>query len=225
MRILIIGCAAILLVSLPAWAQRTYGYHRNSGNETRPYVGLNLQFNSPTGDFGNEDIGVLGNGAAQTGTGVELDVGMASPQFSAYAGVRGVKFDTDTHDPNYDAEWTANRFVLGMRGHLFSDRDTNILPTLGGGVTVGQTRLEETFLHPDGGVEVIKQHSETSIGWFLEGGMLAYLSPQVALNANLQYHNYGAHFDPYPLGSGNFTISHLTLQIGVNVFFSELYHR
>lgn len=217
MRTVVIVSTLVLVISLPAAAYR---------GQARPYVGLNLQLNNPTGDFGDEEL-LPGNGAAQPGAGLELDIGMASPQFSAYLGFRGAQYDTDPSppDPDYSAEWTTNRLVIGIRGHLLSERGSDILPTLGGGLTVGRTELKETFFDPGGGY-IIEQHSETSIGWFLEGGILAYLSPAVALNANLQYHNFPAEFDPVQVGgAGDFTISHVTLQLGVNVFLTDLYDR
>ena len=211
MRTTVIICAAILLLSLPAHA-----YH------TRPFLGLNLQWNNPTGDFADEEL-APGDGAAEPAGGIELDIGLASRAMSAYVGVRGARFNTDVPSQDYDAEWTANRFVIGLRGHLFSEEGSDVVPVIGGGVTLGRTGLEQRYYVGD--IRFVSDdESESSLGWFIEGGLLAYLSSTAALNAGLQYHSFPAEFDSDQEGDrspADFDITYVTLQMGISVFLSD----
>lgn len=202
---LMIG-TAILLISLPATAY-----------ETRPFLGLNLQLNSPTGDFGDEDL-EPGDGGAEAGGGVEVDIGLAARSVSAYFGLRAGSFDIELPGRRGEGEWKVTRLVLGIRGNLSQDPRATVVPTIGAGVTVGRTGLEGPFVFDDGEWVEIERESETSIGWFIEGGVLAHLSEPAALVANVQYHTFEAEFDDR-IPDEEFDISFVTIQVGVRIMF------
>ncbi len=208
MRTFLIASTAILLAAVPALAYRPMN--------AAPYVGVNLQFNNPTGDFGKArlapDGGLMpGDGAADAGAGVEFDVGLASRNMNAYMGGRFNRFDVNSPD-GWQGKWTADRFVVGARGNLLTDPMYNVVPTLGGGVTLGNTHLEGALP----GNFVTERRSDTNLGWFIEGGINAHLTENADLLANLQYHSFGAEFNDIVPGE-HFDISFVTLQIGVAV--------
>ena len=208
MRTLVIVSTAILLVSLPAFA-----YH------TRPYIGINLHLNSPTGDFADDEF-APGDGLAEGGPGLGAEIGMASRAMSAYIGLRGARFDTQ-EQPDWSGEWTTNRLVIGLRGHLFAEEGASVLPTIGGGITYGRTRLEQQSRVGDI-VFISDDRSDPSIGWFLEGGLMAWLSNNAALLADLQYHSFAADFDFENNGNEErFDITFVTLQLGIAVMLSD----
>ena len=197
---IVVLSVAILMASIPALAV-----------ETVPFLGFSLQMNNPTGDFADNDL-QPGDGIADPGGGVELDVGLANAHVMAYVGLRANKFDVDSPD-NWQGEWSANRLAVGVRANLGSNSRAPVLPTIGGGITVGRTKLE-------GGMPFeleTKRKSDTSIGWFIEGGVNARLSDAADLLANLQYHAFEAEFDEGPYVE-QFDISFVTLQVGVAVY-------
>jgi len=210
MRTIVIISAAILLTALPALA-----YH-----PATPYLGISLQMNNPAGDFGKDRLapdGYLypGDGAADAGGGVELDFGLANRHMNAYIGIRANKFDVHSPD-GWEGKWTANRFLIGVRGKLMSDRGSAVVPTIGGGLTLGKTGLEGAIPYDP----IIERNSDMSFGWFVEGGINARLSDSADLLANLQYHTFEADFHNGPFVD-QFDISFVTLQIGVAVYLGE----
>src|SRR3989339_235228 len=111
----------------------------------KPYLGVNLQSNSPTGDFKGKDLSNK-EGGAKSGLGGEVDLGITSGMASAYIGYRFGKFDANSSADipgigtvSASGEWKVNRWVLGARWHLLGSLPTPVFPTLGGGITIGKT--------------------------------------------------------------------------------------
>jgi opacity protein-like surface antigen len=186
-----------------------------------PFIGGNLQVNSPTGKFSQTDF-VNKEGGAKTGLGGEFDVGIGSDMGELYAGYRFGKNNVkSTYTPpvgpsvTAEGEWNLNRFVIGVRAHLFGSLP--ITPTVGGGITLGKTKLSG-----DVSSNVAQSSSETSsnkMGWFLEGGGLIHFpSAPLSILADIQYHRFNAEFAT-PLFDVTYDISFFTFQLGLQYSF------
>ncbi len=181
------------------------------------FIGGNVQWNQPTGDFGDAQDDVeesIRQGNASGVMGGQVDLGLTSNMGQIYAGYRIVDFDE--RQSNGDVEWRDNsRALAGVRWFILP---TPITPTLGGGLSVGQTK--GVFKQPGPVDDLIEElTSPTTVGWFLEGGAAVRL-PQtpLGLNAELQYHRYNASFESEYVDI-DFSISYLTYQLGAQFNF------
>jgi hypothetical protein len=113
----------------------------------KPYIGVNLQSNSPTGDFKGDNM-TDKEGGAKSGVGGEMDFGISGGMASAYIGYRFGTFDANSKGEilgetvKATGEWKVNRVVLGARWHLFGSLPSPVVPTLGGGITIGKTTAQ-----------------------------------------------------------------------------------
>jgi opacity protein-like surface antigen len=188
-----------------------------------PFIGGNLQVNSPTGKFSQTDI-VNKEGGAKTGVGGELDLGISAGTGELYAGYRFGKNNakatyTPPVGPSVTAEgdWKLNRFVIGARWHLFGSLP--ITPTIGGGITLGKTELNIDAAAADTTVQNVAQTSSNKMGWFLEaGGLLHIPTVPVSVLGDIQYHRFNAKFDT-PTFNGAYDISFFTFQLGLQYSF------
>lgn len=186
----------------------------------KPYLGGTLQVNSPTGDFSGTNI-LSEQGGAKTGVGGEIDAGITASRVSAYVGYRfgrhqaEAEFLQDITPVKADGDWKINRFVLGARWHLFGSLPTPVVPTLGGGVTIGKTTAEVGG--ESGGVRYeTAKDSKSSVGYFIEGGAIVRLPGNLSLLGGLQYHSFDADYSS-GLYNGKVKISFFTFQAGVRV--------
>jgi opacity protein-like surface antigen len=183
-----------------------------------PYVGVNLQSNSPTGDFKRSDFSNE-EGGAKSALGGEVDFGVTGGMASAYVGYRFGKFDANTQAEipgvgtiEAEGEWKVNRWVLGARWHLFGALPSPINPTIGGGVTIGKTTASAGG--SSGGISYeTDEDSKASVGWFLEGGAILKLVGNMSLIGDLQYHRFDAEYDT-DIYDGTVQVSFFTLQLG-----------
>jgi len=187
-----------------------------------PFIGGNLQVNSPTGKFSQTDI-VNKEGGAKTGPGGELDLGISTGAGELYAGYRfgklNVKASYDLPGQSsvgYEGNWKINRFVIGARAHLLGSLP--ISPTIGGGITLGKTELNIDAVAADTSAPVA-QTSSNKMGWFLEAGAVVQI-PRVPLSivGDVQFHQFDAEFAT-PVYGGNVKISFFTFQAGLRYHF------
>lgn len=188
-----------------------------------PYIGGNLQINSPTGKFSQTDV-VDKEGGAKTGLGGELDLGISASAGELYAGYRFGKHDVKASynlpgqtGVGYEGDWKLNRFVFGARWHLLSILPVS--PTIGGGVTLGKTELNIDASAAGTTAQDVAQTSSNKMGWFLEAGAVVQI-PGVPLSAvgDIQYHQFNAKFDT-PVYDGDVNISFFTFQAGLRYHF------
>jgi opacity protein-like surface antigen len=177
-----------------------------------PYIGANLQVNSPTGNFSKTDI-IDKDGGAKTGLGGEFDVGIAGERGSIYAGYRFSKHNAKASAADtvkLDGDWNINRWVIGARYNLLGALP--ITPTIGAGLTFGKTKLSGTS---SAGVlsRSADATSKTSTGWFLElGGILNPAGP-LSILGDIQYHSFDANFGSQ-LYDGKINVAFFTFQVG-----------
>jgi hypothetical protein len=194
-----------MLAAIPAMAAKS----------PAPYLGLNLHVNSPTADFANTDL-VDKQAGARTGWGGEADLGIDSRPGSVYVGYSWGRHDADARgqDRNIN-DWTVSRGILGARLHIFGTTESPIVPIVGGGATIGNSRYTAR-VSDDGGITYVdrKQTSENSIGWFLEGGAILRSSGPLSVLGSLQYHNFNADFKPV-LDIDRVKVSYVTFQLGI----------
>ena len=194
----------LLVVALPAFAILP-----------SPYLGANLQVNSPTGDFRKTDI-VNEEGGAKTGLGGEIDLGITGGGGSVYAGFRFGKHTSkgDVGDSlSVTGDWKINRWVLGGRWHILGSTPLPIVPTVGGGVTIGKTQASASG--SAGSVSTSADEvSKSSIGWFLELGALLKPPGPLSVIGNIQYHSFDADYRSQ-LYDGKVNISFFTFQLGL----------
>ncbi len=180
-----------------------------------PYLGLNLNVNSPTADFANTDL-VDKEGGARTGWGGEADLGIDSGPGSIYIGYSWGRHDAEARGQDRAInDWTISRGVLGGRLHIFGTTESPIVPIVGGGATIGNSRYTAR-VSEDGGITYVdrKQTSENSIGWFLEGGAILRSTGPLSVLGSLQYHNFNADFDPV-LDIDRVKVSYVKFQLGI----------
>lgn len=183
----------------------------------RPFIGGNLQWNAPTGDFGEAQDDVeesIRQGNASGVVGGQIDLGVGSEMGQIYVGYRIVDFDE--RQSNGNVEWRDNsRVIGGLRWFLLP---TPITPTIGGGLSAGQTK--GIFKQPGPVDDIIEElTSPTTVGWFLEGGAAARLAQTpLGINAGIQYHRYNASFES-EFVNVDFSISYLTYQLGAQLSF------
>lgn len=186
----------------------------------KPYIGGTLQVNSPTGSFSGSDI-LHEEGGAKTGIGGEIDVGITGRVGSAYVGYRFGKhkaeaeFLQDITPVKADGDWKINRVVLGARWHLLGSLPTPVLPTLGGGVTIGKTTAAVGGEAGGTRVETAKD-SKSSVGYFVEGGVIVRGPGNLSLIGGLQYHSFDADYSS-DLYNGKVKIAFFTFQAGVRI--------
>ena len=188
-----------------------------------PYIGANLQVNSPTGKFSQTDVADK-EGGAKTGTGGELDLGISASAGELYAGYRFGKLNVKASydlpgqtSVGYEGEWKLNRFVIGARAHLFGSLPLS--PTIGGGITLGKTELNIDAAAADTTAQDVAQTSSNKMGWFVEAGAVLQI-PGVPLSVvgDVQFHQFDAEFDT-PVYDGNVKISFFTFQAGLRFHF------
>lgn len=193
----------VLCVTLPAMALLP-----------SPYIGANLQINSPTGDFRKTDI-VNEERGAKTGLGGELDLGITGGGGSIYAGYRFGKHNSEaTYNDTLkvSGDWKINRWVIGARYHILGSTPLPIVPTLGGGVTIGKTKVSATASSPGQSVSE-EETSKNSVGWFLEVGGLFKPPGPLSVIADIQYHSFDADYQSQ-LYNGKVKIAFFTFQVG-----------
>lgn len=179
-----------------------------------PYIGANLQINSPTGDFRKTDI-VNKEGGAKTGLGGELDLGITGGVGSIYAGYR---FGKHTAEASYadtlklSGDWNINRWVIGARYHILGSTPLPIVPTLGGGVTIGKTKVSAKASSGSQSIDE-SETSKNSVGWFLEVGGLFKPPGPLSVIADVQYHSFDADYQSQ-LYNGKVKIAFFTFQVG-----------
>ena len=178
-----------------------------------PYIGANVQVNSPTGKFRQTDI-VDEEGGAKTGLGGELDIGLTSGGGSIYAGYR---FGKHSAEASYDTlrasgDWNINRWVIGARWHILGSTPLPIVPTVGGGVTVGKTKVSAQAASGSQSIDESKT-SKSSIGWFLEAGGLLKPPGPLSVIADIQYHSFDAEYESQ-LYDGKVKVAFFTFQLG-----------
>jgi hypothetical protein len=190
-----------------------------------PYIGANLQVNSPTGDFNKTDVANDGAGA-KTGVGGEVDVGLTGANGSLYAGYRFAKHSTNakytvgSETGKVSGDWNINRAVIGLRWHIFGSTPLPVVPTVGGGITIGKTKAAVNG--SIGGSDYsTDESSQTSLGWFLElGGLLKPPGP-FSIIGDVQYHSFDADFKSQ-LYDGKVNIAFFTFQLGARYALSPL---
>ena len=195
----------LLFVAIPAVA----------ATPPAPYLGLNLHVNSPTADFAKTDL-VDKEAGARTGFGGEADFGIDSGPGSVYIGYSWGRHDADARGQDREInDWTVSRGVLGARLHIFGTTEFPIMPIIGGGATLGNSRYTAR-VSDDGGItyEDRKQTSENSIGWFLEGGAILRSTGPLSVLGSLQYHNFNAEFKPV-LDVDRVKVSYVKFQLGL----------
>ena len=190
-----------------------------------PYIGANLQVNSPTGDFSKTDIANDGAGA-KTGLGGEVDVGITSGSGSIYAGYRfgkhsaDAKYDVAGQSTKISGDWSINRAVIGLRWHILGSTPLPLVPTVGGGVTIGKTKTSLSGTSGDQSYNT-DESSKTSVGWFLElGGLLKPPGP-LSIIGDIQYHSFDADYQSQ-LYNGKVNISFFTFQLGARFALSAI---
>jgi opacity protein-like surface antigen len=183
----------------------------------KPYIGVNLQSNSPTGDFKGTNL-EDDQGGAKSGIGYEIDLGINSSMESAYVGYRTGKFDAKSsgelmgEEITAEGEWKVDRWVIGARWHVLGGLPTPIVPTLGGGVTIGKTNANASG-SGFGQDESVDENSKSSMGWFLEGGVIVRAIGNLSLIGDVQYHRFESEFEN-EFYDGPITVSFFTLQVG-----------
>ena len=202
MRLLVIPL--LLFVAIPAFALLP-----------SPYLGANLQVNSPTGDFRKTDI-VDEEGGAKTGMGGEIDVGITGGGGSVYAGFR---FGKHTAEADYadtlsvNGDWKINRWVIGGRWHILGSTPLPLVPTVGGGVTIGKTKTDVSG--SSGSVtRSADAVSKSSLGWFLELGALLKPPGPLSVIGDIQYHSFDADYESQ-IYNGKVNVSFFTFQLGL----------
>jgi hypothetical protein len=190
----------------------------------KPYIGGSLQYVNPTGDFSKKDFTSFGGGAKST-LGGEADVGLTNGIGSIYLGYRWNKLDASgdvkvlgNQVGQVSAVWWLDRWTLGLRAHLFPS-PMPITPTVGGGITWGKTDVQAEGRGSAIGL-VTSKLSGPSTGWFLEGGVLVYLSKTLSLNGDVQYHQFNAEFkSPVPgiYNNGTVKVSFFTVVAGLRL--------
>ena len=185
-----------------------------------PYIGANLQVNSPTGNFSETDI-ANDEGGAKTGLGGEVDVGITVGGGSVYLGYRFGKHDADA---KYDVggeiietsgEWSINRWVLGGRLHILGNTPLPVVPTVGGGVTMGKTDVSAKGSVGENSIDRTET-SDNAFGWFLELGALLKPPGPLSLIGNVQYHSFDADYQSQ-LYDGKVNVAFFTFQIGARL--------
>lgn len=208
MRVFVL-CMVAIAVAAPAFALLP-----------APYIGANLQVNSPTGKWKETDI-VDEEGGAKTGLGGEIDLGITAGPGSLYAGYRfgqhsvKARYEAGDQSGTYEGDWRLNRFVLGARWHLLGSLPLS--PTLGGGLTIGKTELDADAVI--GGTPRSVAQSSNKTGWFAEVGAILRI-PALPLSAvaDIQYHRFAAEFDTDAF-NGTFDIAFFTFQAGLQYAF------
>jgi opacity protein-like surface antigen len=182
----------------------------------RPYLGASLQINSPTGDFAAKEIRNK-QGGAKTGIGGEIDLGITDSRWSAYAGFRvgQLNANTDTVALAQKTEkWTLNRVVIGLRWHILGGKPIPVVPTLGGGLTIGGSKAD-IKTYATGTPATVRETAKTSLGWFIEGGALVRLPWPISLIGDIQYHSFDSKFE----NLGTFKVAFVTIQAGIRYRF------
>jgi hypothetical protein len=179
------------------------------------YVSGAAQWSEPMGDFGKKSrfytrSGTAGN--AESGGGGEINVGLMSDYGSTYVGYRWTSFG----EP-----WdTMNRFTAGLRWHMFGTLQSPAVPLIGAGITVGKSTVA---LYPDPERhEHAYLESETSVGWFVEGGLRLRLVNKLSLFGSLQYHQFDANFEDAVFDENDpleFDIEYFTTCAGLQFYF------
>ena len=172
-----------------------------------------LQWSEPVSDFSNGSIGE-GFGNANTGTGAEFDVGLMSDHGATYVGIRWAKFDTEGDFVEWD---DMTRFIAGLRWHVTGKLATPVVPALGAGISLGKSRLEARDPAFSGVDRRKKFDSQTSVGWFVEGGVRVRLPGALSVFGGLQYHRFDANFEDAFFGGDDseFDVTFITTQIGI----------
>ena len=182
------------------------------------YLAGFLQTYHPTGDFGKETIHLNG-GNAELGNGTELNVGLMSDFGSTYVGYRWAKFGTQGKGA---LDWQdVDRWIIGLRWHMLGTLRSPIVPLLGAGITIGESKLGVTPSLAENVQNISKQiKSDNSVGWFLEAGVrLRAVGPLSALGS-IQYHRFDTTFEDAILSEAtDFTVSFLTTQLGLQYTF------
>jgi hypothetical protein len=206
-RLLMLGFLSLLLVS------------SSFAIGPKLYIGGNFQGNFPTGDFAGKDV-MNQQGAAESGVGGEVDIGIAGPATSAYIGYRFSKHHAETNmtymgfHVKGSGDWKLNRYVLGVRTSLFPLALVPVKPIIGCGLTTGKTKVSGSG-DIGGSLENIDETSNSTIGIFFEAGA-QWKIPVTGLSAVacLQYQFFDAQF-----GSGQssetYSINFVTLQAGL----------
>jgi len=184
------------------------------------YFGLNLQVNAPTEDFSASDITHV-QGGAETGFGGEFDVGITGSRGSVYAGYRIGKHDASaagTFQGDHvttSGEWEIQRAVIGGRLNLSGSLPTPVAPTLGAGITIGKTKATGSLTGSSAYLGA-SESSKSSVGWFVEGGVLIRPPGNLSVIGDIQYHVFDAKFET---GAGDATlkVSFVTVQVGVRM--------
>ena len=187
-----------------------------------PYIGGNVQVNSPTGNFSKTDIADE-QGGAKTGMGGEIDLGITGGGGSIYAGYRFGKhsaeatYETPGGPAKIEGDWNINRWVLGARWHILGSTPIPIVPTVGGGVTLGKT--ESTAKGSAGGQTYdAAETSSNKMGWFLEAGALLKPPGPFSVIGDIQYHSFDAEFNS-DVYDGTVKVSFFTFQLGLRYAF------
>lgn len=182
------------------------------------YVAASAKWNQPTGDFGNavddftEDIR---SGNADATLGGEIDAGINHRYGQAYLGYNMVKFDKKSEG----LEWSGNsRMILGFRWFIIPQLATAVVPTLGGGISVGRDKAKIKNPQDNGVLEEIE--AANSFGWFAEAGANFRIRPtHLMFQAGLQYHRYNAEFDNSFTDNAKLSVSYMSALVGAAYHF------
>ncbi|MBL0061470.1 MAG: hypothetical protein IPP40_08315 [bacterium] len=182
------------------------------------YVSGTAKWNQPTGDFGNavddftEDIR---SGNADATLGGEIDAGIVHRYGQAYLGYNMVKFN----NKNDGLEWSGNsRMIAGFRWFIIPSLATAVVPTLGGGISVGRDKATIKNPQDNGILEEIE--AANSFGWFAEAGANFRIRPtHLSIQAGVQYHRYNAEFDNAFTDNAKLSISYMSALVGAAYYF------
>lgn len=182
------------------------------------YVAGFLQTHHPTDTFGKEAVRLNG-GNAELGNGTEFNVGLMSDFGSTYIGYRWGKFGTKGIGA---LDWQeVDRWVAGLRWHLFGTLKSPIVPLVGAGITAGKSKLGVTPGLEENLNRISKQlTSDNSVGWFLEAGVRLRAVGPISALGSIQYHRFDTTFEDAILAEvTDFTVSFFTTQLGLQFTF------
>ncbi len=182
------------------------------------YVSATAKWNQPTGDFGNaiddftEDIR---SGNADAAFGGEIDAGIVHRYGQAYVGYNMVEFK----EKSEGLEWSGNsRAIAGFRWFIIPNLATSVVPTLGGGISVGRDKATIKNPQDNGILEEIE--AANSFGWFAEAGANFRILPShVMVQAGVQYHRYNSEFTDSFTENAKLSVSYMSALVGLAYYF------
>jgi hypothetical protein len=183
------------------------------------FVGGSLGLNIPFHQFSSARVTPT-DGGPQAGLGGECELGLRSAKAELYFGYRFGHHDAQddvrlmNNTNGHRGGWTFERGLMGFRLINADRRHSMLQGYIGGGVSVGRTRVSvsgpSTQFAPESQIETA-EYSTTSPGWFAEAGVRLRLTPDAALDIGAATQQFHASFTG-PLYEGAFNVSLVSIQ-------------